>query len=103
MSSPSWKPAASFIAPARRSRSPSAAAAARAFSSEVDTGSREENASNQNHRALLLIHQKRKGSSAGERLKEDGHGIDNPHSRNVERRHHRGPGADPAPDGFGLR
>ena len=28
---------------------------ARAFSSEVDTGSREENASNQNHRAPLLI------------------------------------------------
>jgi hypothetical protein len=26
-----------------------------AFSSEVDTGSREENASNQNHRASLLI------------------------------------------------
>jgi hypothetical protein len=33
-----------------------------AFSSEVDTGSREENASNQNPRALLLI------SSKAERL-----------------------------------
>src|SRR5258706_15659791 len=35
---------------------------ARAFSSEVDTGSRQENASNQESRAPLRFHRSRKGS-----------------------------------------
>jgi hypothetical protein len=34
----------------------------RAFSSEVDTGSHEENASNQNHKAPLLIPSEAEGS-----------------------------------------
>ncbi|PAY10432.1 hypothetical protein CK489_07860 [Bradyrhizobium sp. UFLA03-84] len=41
----------------------------RAFSSEVDTGSREENASQQESRAPFRFHRNGKGSSGGNQLR----------------------------------